>query len=236
MDLSSSPELLIALLSAVGATAAAAALTRYLFPWVAELTDQPSRREKDLERLKDRIRVKVENGVTLSAPEIANIGRGLYLPSALAIRSVYQLYAEAEDEETHEIYKALIEEFNRTEPFESLPEEARPSLARLSILCRESTQSSDRELLHPLTKLLSEYQEMKREHGTIRRQGRISYVVALISFFIGVVGVVLAFTGPSKTFIQEELQKSRQEIIEEVGAAGDVGPTDERYSIENESD
>lgn len=183
------------------------------------LLEQKDQREKKRAKLKEQIKKKIENKIDLEAKEIADIGRGFGLSVGHAMDVLYQLYSEAEDEESHARYKKLLAEINRTEPFESLPEEVRPSLARLSEISHSTTQESDKELLHPITKVLEEYQEMKRDHATMKRQNKISYVVALVSFFVGVVGLVLAFTGPSKEFIQEQIQKSTQQIQGEIHGA-----------------
>lgn len=169
-------------------------------------------------KLKNQIRKKIQSGIQLQAPEISDIGRGLGLSATQSIKTLFELYSEAEGHEEHAQFKILLSEINREEPFESFPEEVRPSLARLSTLCTESPVESDKELLHPLKKVLGEYQEMKSDHATIKKQSHISYVVALISFFIGAVGIILAFTGPSKEFISGEVQKSTNLIRQQINS------------------
>jgi translation elongation factor EF-1beta len=206
-------ELTTAFATAAVATSIAALLSKSILP---TLLEQKDRREKKRTKLKEQIKKKIDNKIDLEANEIADIGRGFGLSAGNAMDVLYQLYSEAEDGESHSRYKKLLLEINRTEPFESLPEEVRPSLARLSEISHLTNQESDKELLHPITKVLEEYQEMKRDHATMRKQNKISYIVALISFFVGVVGLVLAFTGPSKEFIQEQIQKSTQQIQDEI--------------------
>jgi len=198
---------------AAAVTAVAAVLSRLMRPIILEKKDL---REKARAKLKEQLRKKIQSGIQLEAKEITDIGRGFELSSGQSITVLNQLYSEAEEKEQHEIYKALLAEINRTEPFEALPEEVRPSLARLSALCTESPQTSDNELLHPITKVMGEYQEMKRDHASIKKQSRISYVVALVSFFIGMVGLILAFSGPSKSFIKDELKKTTIQIEETI--------------------
>lgn len=218
-----SVELITAMAAATVATFGAAILSKIMRPMLLEQKDL---REKKLGKVKEQIKKKIEGGVNLEAKEVADIGRGLGLSSGRAIEALYQLYSEAEDQESHNKYKKLIEDINRTEPFESLPEEARPSLARLAEISQSSGLESDKELLHPITKLLDEYQDMKRDHAGMKKQNRVSYVVALISFFVGIVGLVMAFTGPSKDFIQEEIQKSTESIQLQLKSAQQVAPAD----------
>jgi hypothetical protein len=213
-SLSILPEMLTTTLSAAAVTAAAAIFARrFLRPVLMEQSDI---RKKKQALVKDLIKKKFANNIAISSHDILDIGRGSDVPQALAIEALYQLFAEAEDEESYSKIKKLIEELQKEEPFESLPDETRPSLARLATLCDESGQNSDRELLHPITKILSEYMELKQERATLKRQGRISYAIAIVSFFIGVVGLILAFTGPSKDFIEKQLENSKQEILNEL--------------------
>jgi len=203
----------IEIITPIGMAAAVTAFAAFLWglrrPDFSRMNEQI---EKVRSKLKEQIRKKIENGIKLEAKDIIDIGHGFNLRAGQSIIVLNQLYSEAENKEQHEIYKTLLTEINRAEPFEALPEEVRPSLARLSALCADSKQASDKELLHPLTKVLGEYQDMKRDYTSIKKQSRISYVVALVSFFIGVVGLILAFSGPSKYFIKDELQKTTIQI------------------------
>ncbi|WP_194868649.1 hypothetical protein [Pseudoalteromonas sp. PPB1] len=214
-------ELMPAITASAGAAIIAVALSKLMRPVFLE---QQGLREKKLGKVKDQIKKKIEGGINLEAKEVADIGRGIGLNSGRAIEALYQLYSEAQEQESHNKYKKLIEDINRTEPFESLPEEARPSLARLAEISQSSGQESDKELLHPITKILAEYQDMNRDHAAMKKQNWVSYIVALISFFIGTVGLILAFTGPSKDFIQEEIHKSTESIQLQIKNAQPVVP------------
>ena len=194
------------------ATMVAAFLSRIMRPMLLE---QSEGRKKRQARVRDLIDKKLGGDIELHAQDVIDIGRGAGASQSSTVDALYQLFAETEDKERYEKLKQLIADLQREEPFESLPPETRPSLSRLSSLCEQSEQTSDRELLHPISKLLEEYQELKQERSSIKRQGRISYVVALVSFFIGVVGLILAFTGPTKGFIVKELANNKQEILDE---------------------
>ena len=216
-------EIISALTTAAVATAVAAIFAGLMRPL---MLDQKIKRQKRREKLKDQIKKKIGSDIELDANEIADIGRGYGLSSGSATEALYELYSEAEDSETHATYKQLLTDINRTEPFESLPAETRPSLARISEICEASTLGSDKELLHPITKVLDEYQEMKRDHAAMKKQNRVSYMVALVSFFVGLVGLILAFTGPSKDFIQTEINKSTENIQLEIRNAQQGAPAD----------
>lgn len=210
-----SPDLFSVLTIAITATVTAALASRFILPVFLE---QSEIRKKRKVRVKELIEKKLSSDIVLNAQDIVDIGRGAGASQGLATEALYQLFAESDDKERYVKLKELLAELQREEPFESLPPEARPSLARIAILCNQSDQTTDRELLHPITTLLQEHQELKQERAAIKRQGRISYVVALVSFFIGVVGLILAFTGPTKDFITKELESNRQQILKDIGS------------------
>lgn len=204
-------EIIPTIASAAVTTALAALATRRLVPI---LDEQRKRREKRRIKIKDFLNAKLSKGIALSIQDILDIARGSGGSTSDGIEALYELYASTEDQEAHGQLKALLSEYNREEPFESLPEEARPSLARLSTLCEESPLITDRELLHPIRKLLDEYQMMKLDHQAIKKQSSISYVVAIVSFFIGAIGLILAFQGPSKDFFAKEIRAALSEKLE----------------------
>ncbi len=128
-------ELITAIISGLIITVMAALLSVIMRPM---LIKQKNLREKRLSKIKEQIKKKIESGIKLESNEVTDIGRGLGLSSGRAIEAIYQLYSEAENEETHNQYKKLIDDISRSEPFEALPEEARPSLARLAEICQSS--------------------------------------------------------------------------------------------------
>ena len=90
--------------------------------------------------------------------DVLDIARGGGASSSDGVEALYEMYAESDDGDLHGHLKSLLADFNREEPFESLPEEARPSACSESTLCEESAMPTDRELLHPIRKILEEYQ------------------------------------------------------------------------------
>ena len=208
------PETIKIVLFAVVATGFAAFLgrTSLLFSDLIDL------RRRRIARVREIIARKIAADIIITAKDVVDIGRGAGEPPGISTDALYELFAMSDEPETHTHIRALIDELNREEPFEALPDISRPSMARLAMLCEESSQHSDKELLQPIRKLLEEYQEMKRDHARIKRQSRISYVVALISFFIGVLGLILAFRGPSKDYISNELSTISNSIVQHINA------------------
>jgi hypothetical protein len=199
----------------------AASTVRMISPLLSE---QRKRRERNRSKIKDLISIKLNNSIDLSTQDVLDIARGAGGSSHSGIEALYELYSATDDKELHTLLKNLLAEYNKEEPFESLPEESRPSLARISTLCEESSVTTDRELLHPIRKLLEEYQTMKQDHQSIKKQSWISYIVAIVSFFIGMVGLILAFQGPSKQFISDEIRSALSESSKIDSAEQDAAP------------
>ena len=215
-----SPDFVRILVTAAGTTMAVALVVQFFGLSSRELGESRRRR---IAQVKEQISKKMDAKIPISAADVSAIGRGLDASQGMAVHALYQLFAETDEQGLHEQIRKLIDDLTREDPFESLPEVVRPSLARLTTLCRESPQSTDKELLHPIVKVLDEYQEMRRDHAVMKRQTRVSYVVALISFFIGVVGIILAFNGPSKVFVRNQLAVTASHIVEQVRAQQSAG-------------
>jgi hypothetical protein len=181
------------------------------------MVPDPGKHRREMRvRVKAALALKLDSDIPMTSQDVIDVGRGLGTSPSIATDAIYELFAESENKEVFSKVRHLIDDLQREEPFESLPEEAKPSLARIATLCENSQQTTDKALLHPIVKVLDEYQEMKREHAGLKRQGRISYVIALVSFFIGVVGLILAFSGPSRSYISDEVQGSTQTIMKEL--------------------
>jgi hypothetical protein len=213
--MSLSLEIIPLVAGAAAASILAASGARFLTPL---LDEQRNRRGKRRTKVKELLNAKMGKGIGLTIQDILDVARGSGASSSDGIEALYELYATTEDQEIHERLKVLLADFNREEPFESLPEEARPSLARIYTLCEESTLATDRELLHPIRKLLEEYQTMKQEHQSIKKQSWISYIIAIVSFFIGAIGLILAFQGPSKDFVSKEIRSALTEQFDKDSA------------------
>jgi hypothetical protein len=172
-------------------------------------------RRKKIALLKEHLSKKLTGNIAITARDVVDIGRGLGASASMSAEALYQLFAESQSQENYNVVRKLLDDIGKEDPFEAFPEVTRPSLARISRLCEESPQATDRQLLHPITKTLQEYQEMKRDHASMNRRNRISYFVTLISLIIGAYGVILAYRSPSKEFIANKLPAS---IIQELKA------------------
>ncbi len=190
------------------------------------LGNRKNQQGKEKSKLKEKLQSKIKNNIKLEAKEIIEIGRGFELSSGQSIACLNQLYSNTDVKDEHDIYKGLLEDLNKAKPFEALPDEVRPSLARLTVLCSESQHESDNELLNPIKKVLEEYKQIKIDHDSMKKRSYISYMVAIISLFIGVGGFWYAFSGPSKDFLKDELNKTATQIEQKIDAMQTVQKSD----------
>lgn len=159
------------------------------------------------------IQKNIQNHRKLKALDVLNMAAGLRIDQKDTIMNLQLLCLYSED--TYEIYQysTLVEEIQRIKPFDLLPKETRPSLRRLSELCNDSNQESDQELLQPLINSLSKYQDLLKNYSSIRRWSKLSHIVALMSFCVGITSLFIGGLGPNKDFIQEEIKQATEEII-----------------------
>jgi len=175
------------------------------------------RRNLDIRRhLRDNIREKLQANVALSTADILNIGRGLGSSRDVSIEVIYELLADAKEEKEVKEIKALIDDILKKEPFEDVPEEVKSSMIRLAELCSGAQNESDKNLLIPIRRALADYKVMQKDHDIIRARNKVSYVIAIISFCVGIIGLILAFRTPNRAYIKETIDTSLKREIEKL--------------------
>jgi hypothetical protein len=186
---------------------------------VERLTTAPDRRRDDAKkRLYQNILEKWKAGASLSVNDVLDIGRGLDITRSDAIDVIYMLLAEAKEQKEIDMARHLIDDVNKKAPYEDLPDDVKPSIIRLSEICDEARLESDKSLLIPIQRALSHYKTMLAEHQSIKTQSRVSYVVGIISVLVGIIGLALAFRGPTtadvRQSITDALRASQQQVLQ----------------------
>lgn len=92
-----------------------------------------------------------------------HIGRGFDLSPQSSRDVFFKIYADVDDPTSFIMLKALVADIIKGEPFDELPDEVEPSLARLSKVIEQSTDSSDKHILLPITTTLTKYVELKSD-------------------------------------------------------------------------
>lgn len=106
--------------------------------------------------LKASILVKLMASIALSAKDVNTMARGAGLARASVSKCLSQLLLETNDQQAFASLQKLAADLEKTEPFEDLPPEVKPSLVRLQELIEESSQKSDVHLLSPIQRALAD--------------------------------------------------------------------------------
>ena len=176
-----------------------------------ERSDRRSREQQD--EIASAISRKMKEAIPLDIDDVRAIARGVGASESQGIAALYSLFATVSGKNEHDTLKRMIADFDAQEPFEAYPAEVRPSLYRIAAMCEESPAESDKQLLNPLTKILSEYQDLKAEEAYMRTRSKLAFWWTVVGVALTILGVLLAFKGPSKSFIATELAKAKNEII-----------------------
>lgn len=166
-------------------------------------------RKKNMERMKSNIKNKLTASVSLTAKDITLIGRGFDLSSKNSHDAVYKLYAETDDANAFSSLKKLVEEIEKEEPFDDLPDEVKPSLSRLVKLVESSQELSDKHVLLPITSTLNKYTELKLEQEKSKKQTNRAYVITIISFVVGAISFYFTLKSPSDV----EIKKAMEQVL-----------------------
>lgn len=156
-------------------------------------------RRRGRRELKSSILKKIEQGILLSGEDVNSMARGAGLARASVSVCLNQLLLETHDGDVFKSLKRLTVENERTEPFEDLPLEVKPSLTRIQELITASEQKSDAQILAPIQQTLGTYVEQKADLASAKRVGRWVNLVSVIGFIVGLWGFYLAWKSPDAT-------------------------------------
>jgi hypothetical protein len=164
-------------------------------------------KRKNMEKMKSNIKHKLTSSVELSAKDINIIGRGFDLSSKNSRDAVYKLYAETDDATSFAALKALVNDIEKEEPFDDLPDEVKPSLSRLLKLVESSPEISDKHVLLPITSTLNKYTELKSEQEKAKKQTNRAYIITIISFVVGAISFYFTLKSPSDVDIKKAMEQ-----------------------------
>jgi len=172
-------------------------------------------RRKNADAMQKNVHAKMASGIQLSAKDVVNIGKSFDLTAFQSRKVIYKIFREADNKETFESLKKLVQEIESEEPFDDMPDEVKPSLARLTKIAEGSDEDSDKHLLAPILGVLSKYVEQKSEQEKLKKQTNRAYVVTIISFVVGAISFYFTLTSPSAEDIAREIQAvTNDQVIE----------------------
>lgn len=163
------------------------------------------KREESRKQLQADLKLKLENGFNLTSQDIVLLGRAHDLSPFNSRLALYRVYKDLTDTESFEKLKSLVSEIHKEEPFDTMPDEVKPSLSRISELTSSSSSDTDKHLLNPITNILTKYQDLVEEQKKTKKQTYIAYVITIVSFVFGAISLYYAITAPSAADIASEL-------------------------------
>ena len=166
------------------------------------------KREESKKQLQEDLKRKIENGFNLTSQDIVLLGRAYDLSASNSRLALYHVYKDIADSESFEKLKKLVSEIHKEEPFDTMPDEVKPSLSRISALTATSSAETDKHLLTPITNILTKYQDLVEEQKKTKKQAYIAYVITLVSFVFGAISLYYAITAPTAAEIANELSKA----------------------------
>ena len=185
--------------------------------YVDRLLNAPQRkREEAKKRLYQNVLEKFKGNINLTVDDVWSIGRGMGVARADSIEVLYMLMVEAKEQKHLDTIRQLLGNLNKKAPYEDLPDDVKPAVIRLSEICSEAKLESDKSLLIPIQRSLSEYKIMLGEHQKMKKQSRVSYIVGIFSFLVGIVALAIAFRGPTVADVRETVTSAIQEAQKQV--------------------
>lgn len=162
---------------------------------------------KKMAKLQTDLKTKIESGVELDSQDIVLLGRAYHLSPADSRTALYSIYKDISSPESFRNLKELVSVIHKDEPFDTMPDEVKPSLLRISYLTSNSPEISDKHILTPITNILIKYMEVLEEQKKSKKQTYIAYIFTIVGFFVGLLGLYFAFTAPSAAQIAEQLNQ-----------------------------
>jgi len=171
------------------------------------------KRNENIKNLEADLKNKIKNKFELTSNDITLIGQAYGLSPTNSRLALYRVYRDIEDKEVFDALNKLVAEIQENEPFDTMPDEVKPSLSRLQVLTSKSDVESDKHLLTPITNILTKYQQLLEDKKKTQKKSNIAYTLTVASSLVGVVGLYFAFVSPSAQDIAKELNDiSKQEL------------------------
>ncbi|ENM5799950.1 heme exporter protein CcmD [Vibrio mimicus] len=165
------------------------------------------KREENRKRLQADLKSKLESGFNLTSQDIVLLGRAHDLSPSNSRLALYRVYKDISDSGSFDKLKELVSEIHKEEPFDTMPDEVKPSLSRILELTSNTTSETDKHLLTPITNILTKYQDLVEEQRKTKKQATVAYLITIISFVIGAVSLYYAITAPTAADIATQLSQ-----------------------------
>jgi hypothetical protein len=158
-------------------------------------------------KLEASILAKLKASIAISAKDVNTMARSAGIARTSVSQVLSQLLLEANEQQAFASLQKLAADVEKTEPFEDLPPEVKPSLARLQELIDVSSQKSDVHLLSPIQRALGSYVEQKAELESSRRVQKWMNLISVIGFIVGLGVSILLGRVPTQRRWKPYLEK-----------------------------
>ena len=173
-----------------------------LFGWAIWMFSEKTKRMKSMQ---SDLAEKISNKFNLDPQDIVSLGRAHNLSPANSRTVLCKVYKDIKDPEAFASLKKLLTEVETAEPFDTMPDEVKPTLISLSNIINKDNSPENKHILTPITNILTKYIELVEEQKKVKKQTYIAYIITIFSFFVGVLGLYYAFSAPSAIEIAEQL-------------------------------
>jgi hypothetical protein len=157
--------------------------------------------------MKANLKEKLNSQIELSASDVVNIGKAFRLTPYQSRRIVYQIFSDLNDKDSFDKLKILVNEIEKEEPFDDLPEEVKPSMIRLTSLVSSSSELSDKQLLSPISHTLKKYVDLLAEQDLLKKKTNRAWLLTIVSFVIGAISFYFTVTAPTASDIATQLNE-----------------------------
>lgn len=173
-------------------------------------------RKRSIRVLKAAIVKKLEGGIALNARDVNTMARGTGLYRKSVTEAIAQLLLEVTDPKQHAAIQQLSIDLEKTEPFEDLPPEVKPSLLRLQELTEKTGSVSDLHILSPIQRALGSYMEQKADQEKAKKWSKWVNFMTVVGFVVGLWGFWFAWNSPSS----KEMETIFRTVLAAQGAKG----------------
>ncbi len=168
------------------------------------------KKKKDMYRLENCIKEKIDKGINLEPSDITALGKALNFGPINSRKPIYKLLLQYSDKDKFELVNSIRIKIEKEEPFSDMPDEVKAPLTRISYLIDNAGSDSDKHLLLPIHKILAKYVELESERDKFRSRARWGVIITIMSTLMGAYSFYQSFKSPTledirKAFKEESL-------------------------------
>ncbi|EGQ8047447.1 TPA: hypothetical protein GRR81_25260 [Vibrio parahaemolyticus] len=179
------------------------------------------RRKKKTQELEIALKNKLDSNIEITNQDLNTFSQAYEIPEFKARLALYRTFKDCNDPVQYEKLKVLVKEVRQQEPFDSMPDEVKPSLVRISELISSSELESDKHVLSPITNVFGKYKELLEKQRKSHKRELVAYFFTILGTIFGLISLYFAFVAPTSGDIALELQQLLQSKELLTGQVGD---------------